>query len=346
MGDRISAAIHPVGLVPDQVHVTHVLLHRAVAGVAGEAVPLARDIDLEIDLVARRGLPRQQRAPVLVHDALAAGEFLDDGQAGVLVDHLDRVDVGRIRVGLVVAAEQAEAHPFARRARQHEVRARRVALVAAFGQVVVGRDLAREAVGALGDDVDHPTRGTRAIARRRRAADDLDAFDQFGGHPIGIAARVALAAPAHLDRVARQHGLAVDQDQRVFRPHPADVDLALVAALTCGRGPGQVDAGLLADDFRHVVDDGLPFKVLLGDLGHAKCLLGLLLCGQHHRFQHHAVGFLRGKGDRHRGRGQSKRRARGQPHRKSSHLSLHSPERRIGWQWRLAYAEDCSSLLI
>ena len=83
-----------------------------------------------------------------------------------------------------------------------------VALVAAFGQVVVGRDLAREAVGAPGDDVDHPTRGTRAIARRGRAADDLDAFDQFGGHPIGIAARVALASgDAALEQLAGQAAL-------------------------------------------------------------------------------------------------------------------------------------------
>lgn len=70
----------------------------------------------------------------------------------------------------------------------------------AFGLVL--REIAVDAeitvgfrAGLLGD-VHHAARRAVAVARRRRAADHFDALDLVGRHPVGVAAAVALAAPA------------------------------------------------------------------------------------------------------------------------------------------------------
>src|SRR3546814_1435468 len=51
---------------------------------------------------------------------------------------------------------------------------------------------------------------------------------------ITVAAGVAIAIPAVAHGVARINRLAVDQNQRVFGAHAADVDLAAVAARPAG----------------------------------------------------------------------------------------------------------------
>jgi hypothetical protein len=97
----------------------------------------------------------------------------------------------------------------------------------------------------FGDDIHHAARGTVAVARGGRATNNFNTFDHLRRYPAGIAAGIALAAPAQTHRVTAGDRLAVDQDQGVFRAHAADINLAVVAALAAGGVAGQVNAGMV-----------------------------------------------------------------------------------------------------
>ena len=86
----------------------------------------------------------------------------------------------------------------------------------------------------FGDDVHHAACRARAVACCRRAAQYADGFNIFYGHPVAVAARVALAAPAISLGIARSYGAAVNQNQCVFGAHAANIYLAFVAALARG----------------------------------------------------------------------------------------------------------------
>src|SRR5690606_16852790 len=130
----------------------------------------------------------------------------------------------RISVGSVVAAIDAEGEVFGNRPVHAEADALRVAFVAVLRLVGIEADRAGHRVAWLfGDDVHHAASGTRAIARRGRTADHLDPLYCLDRHPVAVAARVALAAAPHADRIARADRFSVHQDQRVLRPHAAQI---------------------------------------------------------------------------------------------------------------------------
>ena len=137
--------------------------------------------------------------------------------------------------------------------------------------------------GLLGDDVHHTTRCARAIAGSRRATDDFNALNCFYWHPVGVATGVTLAAAAHFCAIARLHGLAVNQDQGVFRAHATDVNLAVVAVLARGGVACQVDAGHGANQLRNVVGWCALDQFFLRDHRDAERLLEFLLGRGAHR---------------------------------------------------------------
>ncbi len=86
----------------------------------------------------------------------------------------------------------------------------------------------------FGDDIHHAASRTVAIACRGRTAQHFNTLDHFRRHPGGIATGITLAAPALTHGVAAGDRFAVDKNQGVFRPHTANIDLAVVAALAAG----------------------------------------------------------------------------------------------------------------
>ncbi|SST07690.1 Uncharacterised protein [Acinetobacter baumannii] len=280
MGDRVGLAVHAVGLVAE--HLLHVVVAVGVLRVAGVDVALAAEAGLELEGLLGRQAPAEQPVDVLVAHAFATG---GEG-AGLLagaVGFVAGVDVPVVRVGLGDVAVDAVAEVF----RERPVETEAHPFAGAFGLVL--REIAVDAeitvgfrAGLLGDDVHHAARRAVAVARRRRAADHFDALDLVGRHPVGVAAAVALAAPAVAHRVARADRLAVDQDQGVLRAHAADVDLPVVATLAAGAVAGQVDPRHGPDDLRQVVARRSLGDVLGGDDGNPRRLLGFLLGGGDH----------------------------------------------------------------
>ena len=182
---------------------------------------------------------------------------------------MSEVDVGIVRIGLVRAAVRAEAQGFGQRPAKAEVGAARGAILGAFRNVGEHRHGTTQTIGrALGDDVDYPARRAGTVACRRGPTEDLDALDLLRRHPVAVAAGVAFAAPAVAHRVARADRFAVDQDQGVLRPHAADVDLPVVAALAAGTVAGEVDPGHGADDLGEIVHRRALPDVLGGDDGY------------------------------------------------------------------------------
>ncbi len=201
MGDRVGLAVHAVGLVAE--HLLHVVVAVGVLRVAGVDVALAAEAGLELEGLLGRQAPAEQPVDVLVAHAFATG---GEG-AGLLagaVGFVAGVDVPVVRVGLGDVAVDAVAEVF----RERPVETEAHPFAGAFGLVL--REIAVDAeitvgfrAGLLGDDVHHAARRAVAVARRRRAADHFDALDLVGRHPVGVAAAVALAAPAVAHRVAR-----------------------------------------------------------------------------------------------------------------------------------------------
>ncbi|MNO53188.1 hypothetical protein D3C76_436260 [compost metagenome] len=273
VGQVVGVALHHVGLVAiqagDQLDIAATV---AVHGVAGVEVALAAVAGAGFEAVLIVELPAQQAVDVLVAHAFAASRQRTVGMAGV--------DVQVVGIGLGQATVQAEPKVFGEPAAQVEVGAAAGTLSAVFGHLRVQADAALELIGrALGDDVDHPAHGAGAVTRRRRPAQDLDALDRFGRHPVGFATGVTVAVPAVAHGVTGAGRLAVDEDQGVFRPHAAQVDLPVVAARTAGAVAGQVDPGLATDQLGQVIARRVTLDVFFGDDRRTQCLPRLALGG-------------------------------------------------------------------
>ncbi len=279
MGDRAGVAVHAVGLVTE--HGLHVGVAVGVLGIAGVDVALAAETGLEVEGLLGRQVPAEQAVDVLVAHAFAAGRQGAGLVAGA-VGFVAGVDVPVVRVGLGDVAVDAVAQGVGQRAVEAEGHALGGAFVLVLREIAVDGDVAVGFLaGLLGDDVHHAARRAIAVARCRRTAQHFDALHLVGRHPVGVTARVALAAPAVAHGIAAGDWLAVYQDQGVLRPHATDVDLAVVAALAAGGVAGQVDARHGADDLRQVAGRRALLDVLGGDDRHAR----------------HLLGFLRGGGD-------------------------------------------------
>ena len=254
-----------------------ILLHQravvvGVLRVARVEVVLAAVARFELQGLHGREVPAHHAIDVFVFHALAAsrqGVGVGTGTIGLMT----LVDVPRVGLGFIEVTEHAEAEVAAQGAAQAEVGAPGGTFVLMFWRVQVGVPGAVPlVVEFFGDDVYHAACRAVAVARGCRTADHFDTLDHLRRHPAGIAAGVALAAPAQTNRVAAGDRLAVDQDQGVFRAHAANVNLTVVAALAAGGVPGQVNARHGADDFRHVAR-GRVFADLVGGNGrHARRL--------------------------------------------------------------------------
>ncbi|CFO05117.1 Uncharacterised protein [Bordetella pertussis] len=289
MRQRIVLAVHRIGFLA--VQAVREVAVGVVHGVAGEQVALPAEAHVQVHGVVAVGFPREQRAQVLVDDALASG---GRGVAVVAGVRVAGVDVAGIRIGLVVVAVQPHAQRVADRRADARIDAVGVALAAVFRLVRVVGDGAGGAIGgALGDDVDHAAHGPGTVAGGGRAADHFDALDFLGGHPVGVPARVPVAVPAIAHRIARGDGLAVDQDEGVLGAHAADVDLAAVAPRAAGAVAGQVDAGFAADQVGQVIGGRAAGDLLGGDDRDAQRLLDFLFGRAQHLHRRHLLHLRR-----------------------------------------------------
>lgn len=262
MGQRCGAADHGIGFAAEQC--AEIRAGQAVGAdraIARVQIALTAETGIEFDHLAFHRVPTQQAVDVLVAHALAPGRWHCGSVAGEAA-----IEIQRIRIGLVEVAVETERERVGQRAAELEAGT----LATAFGTVLRHKTEHRHRAGQiagrlLGDDVDHATGGTRAIACSGRAAQHFDALHRLGRHPVGVATRIALAAAAHAHRIARSHRLAIDQNQRVFRAHTAQIDLAVVAVLARGTVAGEIDARHGAQQLRQIVDRWAPFDVFGGD---------------------------------------------------------------------------------
>ena len=274
VGEGVALAVEAGGFRADkrEGHVAHGRNeHGAVLGVAVVDIALAAVGGIEGEALGGADVPLQAAGDVAVAHAFAPGV---DGGAGVGA----AVDVEIVGAGFVEAAVEAEAEGVLHDgARYDEVGAAGGALLRAVLRLLeISAHAAVEFAGdGFGADVDHAAHGAGAVAGSGRAVQHFDFFNHLGRYPVGIAARVAYAAPAVALGVAGTHGFAVDQNQRVFRAHAADVDLAFVAARAAGRVGAEGYAGHFADDVGNVVAHRRALQVLLGDERGAQLLLGL-----------------------------------------------------------------------
>ena len=284
-GHREVLAIDTVGLF------AVVLFHQAagavvvvgVLGITGVEVILTAVARLKFQRLHRRKVPAHHAVDVFIFYTLAASRQRVGVGTGT-VRLVTLVDVPRVGLGFVQIAEHAEAEVAAQRAAQAEVGAFGGTFILVLRRIQVGVPGAVPlVVEFFGDDVHHAACRAVAVARGGRAADHFDALDHLRRHPAGIAAGVTLAAPAQTDGVTAGHRLAVDQDQGVFWPHAADINLTVIPALAAGGVTGQVNAWHGADDFRHVAR-GRVFPDLIGGDGRYPRRLQILLGGgDHHR---------------------------------------------------------------
>ena len=321
VGEGVALAVEAGGFCADKRkgHVAHGRNeHGAVLGVAVVDIALAAVGGIEGEALGGADVPLQAAGDVAVAHAFAPGV---DGGAGVGA----AVDVEIVGAGFVEAAVEAEAEGVLHDgARYDEVGAAGGALLrAALRLFEISAHAAVEFAGdGFGADVDHAAHGAGAVAGSGGAAQHFDFFNHFGRHPVGIAARVAHAAAAVAFGIARAHGFAVDQNQRVFRAHAADVDLAFVAARAAGRVGAEGYAGHFADDVGNVVAHRRALQVLLGDERGAQLLLGLGFGGDVDGFQLGAVGN-RFAGGRHGFSSGKARKEEGVEHGEAEQLGLH-----------------------
>ena len=254
-----------------------ILLHQravvvGVLRVARVEVVLAAVARFELQGLHRREVPAHHAVDVFILHALTAcgqGVGVGTGTIGLVA----LIDIPRVGLGFIEVTEHAEAEVAAQRAAQAEVGAFGGTFVLVFWRVQVGVPGAVPlVVEFFGNYVHHATCRTVAVARGGRTADHFDALDHLRRHPAGIAAGVTLAAPAQTNRVAAGDRLAVDQDQGVFRPHAANVNLTVVSALAAGGVSGQVNARHAADDFRHVARGRIFADLVGGDGRYARRL--------------------------------------------------------------------------
>ena len=255
-----------------------------VLGVARIEVALAAVARLKLQRLHRRERPAQQRVDIFIDHPFAPARIASGVGAGAIRRMLF-VDVVRVRLGFRQIAVESEADVVAQRPFQAEVGAARRALVLMLRHVVIGvpGSVPLLVVILFGNDIHHAARRAVAVAHRCRPADHLDTFDHLRRHPVGVAARIAFAAPAETHRVAAGDRHAVHQDQGIFRPHAANIDLAIVAALAAGGVAGQIDARHGADDLRYVARRRTLFNLVGGDGGDARRLQVLLRRADHQR---------------------------------------------------------------
>ena len=145
------------------------------------------------------------------------------------------VDITRIGLGFIQVTEQAEAEIPAKRAVEGKVSAFGRPFLFVFRRVEIGVPGAVPLVAAFfGDDIHHATCGTVTVTRGGRPAQNFNAFDHLGGDPRSIATGITLAAPAETHGITAGHWFTVDQDQRVFGSHTANINLTVIATLAAG----------------------------------------------------------------------------------------------------------------
>ena len=252
--------------------------------VAGVDIALAAVGAVQSQGLFGRDFPSQAGGDIAVFHAVAAGAqsfAANDTAAAVYRCDYDRIDILSIRIGLIQAAVQTEAE-FVLHDGAADIKADAVgfAFFAALRQVGVQVQAAAPfAADLLSNDIDHAAGGTGAVAGGSGAAQHGDGLDLFHRHPVAVAAGIALAAPTIALGITRSNGAAVDQNQGVFRPHAADVDLAFVAALARSGVAGQVGAGHGADDVGNIIDCRTAFQIFGVDFRYAERLLQLALGG-------------------------------------------------------------------
>ena len=277
MGQRQRGALQHVGFLARQIGQRgafgHLGIDRLEQRVGRVEIALTAIAQFDPPCIGGIGAEFQQGADIDIGDAFGPGgdAFAILGRGGV--------DVGIVAFGLVQVQIGAERQHIGDRPGGDDIGAIGRAFVLAFGQ------FGKEGGGGfpldrgLGDDVHDAASRAGAVARRRRAANDLDPLDRGGRHPVAVATGVPLARAAHPHGVARQGRTPVDQDQGVFRSHPAQVDLTVVAALAGGGVAGQIDARLGFHQFGHVIGNEIVLNILGGDGRGAERLFQLLRRG-------------------------------------------------------------------
>ncbi len=145
------------------------------------------------------------------------------------------VDVPCVGLGFIEITVQAEAEIPTHWTIQAKVGALGRSFVFVFRGVEIGIPGTVPFIAAFfGDDIHHAASCAIAIACRGRTAQHFNTLNHFRWNPGGIAAGITLAAPALAYGVTAGNRFTVDQNQGVFWPHAANIDLAVVAALTAG----------------------------------------------------------------------------------------------------------------
>ena len=186
-----------------------------------------------------RDAPCQARGDVAVFHAVAPCAQAGAGNGAPAAPRGGNnggIDVGGIGIGFIQAAVDADAELVLDNRPAH-IKADAVGFAFFAVLRLIGVEIQRAVpFGAhfFGNDIDHAACRARAVTRCRRPTQYADGFDVFHGHPVAVAARVALAAPTVSLGIARGYWAAVNQNQRVFGPHAANVDLTFVAALARG----------------------------------------------------------------------------------------------------------------
>ena len=189
------------------------------------------------------------------------------------------INIGSICIRFIQVAINAEAQSILdNRPAQIEADTAGCTLFAVLRLIGVKIDLAFKFFRHFfGNNIDHAAHRTRAITCCRRTAQNSNGFDFFNRYPVTVAARIAFTAHTDTFGLARINRLAVNQNQSVFRTHPAQVDLAFVATLTCCRIAGQIDTGHGADKFGNIIGCRAFVDVVFRNTRYTKRLLQLLL---------------------------------------------------------------------
>ncbi len=176
------------------------------------------------------------------------------------------VDVPRVGLSFIEITVQTEAEIPAHWAVQAKVGSFGRTFIFVLRSVEIGIPGTVPFVAAFfGDDIHHAASRAVAIACRGRTTQHFNALDHFWWDPGGIATGITLAAPALTYGVTAGNRFTIDQNQGVFWPHAANIDLAVVAALTAGGVTGQVNAWHGTDDFRHIAGGGILTNFISGN---------------------------------------------------------------------------------
>ncbi len=135
-------------------------------------------------------------------------------------------------------------------------------------------------IAGFGDDIHHAAGGAVAVAGGGRAANHFDTFDYLRRHPAGIAAGVALAAPAKAHGVAAGDRLAVDQIRVFSGPMPRISIWRLLPRWPLVELPVRLTPGMVRMISRRRA--GAFADLIGGDGGDARRLQVLLGGGDHH----------------------------------------------------------------